>query len=149
MYLFFFFNPGRLLHSRSHPLFLTYLGVICNCSRGTRRRQGQPWKCRSAQLPSAVPFHLTTPCPAPRVQPLQLLHLWMSQMPKESGSLHAQVPFLECSPHFFLWATSVYPSSCCVKHHSPWDIFLSNTSPTPSQLLLGQDPQFHCHRPHF
>lgn len=27
--MYLFFNPGRLLHSRSHPLFLTYLGLVC------------------------------------------------------------------------------------------------------------------------
>lgn len=147
MYLFFF-NPRGLLHSRSHPLFLGYLGVACLVAAavapgGIRVNSGS---VRVLSFPPLSRFHLTTPCPATMFQPLQLCALWMSQIPNESGSLHVQFPFLECSPHFFLWPTSVYPSSCCVKHHSLRDIFLSNTSSTPLQLLLGQDPQSYCHR---
>ena len=129
----FFFNPRGLLHSRSHPLFLGYLGVAClavaaMAPGGIRVNSGS---VRVLSFPPLSRLHLTTPCPATMFQPLQLCALRMSQIPNESGSLHVQFPFLECSPHFFLWPTSVYPSSCCVKHHSLRDIFLSNTSSTP------------------
>lgn len=147
--MYLFFNPGRLLHSRSHPLFLTYLGLVCLIVAGMAPG-GIRVNYGSVRVLSSPPqFHLTTLCPATMLQPLQLLCFVMSQIPNELGSLHVQFPFLECSPHFFLWPTSVYPSSCCVKHHLLRDIFLSNTSRTPSLLLLGQDPQSHCHRSYF
>lgn len=103
--------------------------------------------------------------PAPRHDPQ--LHLTLHHPTHHVPTTSASIPaldrdlvnrglrmhyflFLECSPTFFLWPTSVYSSSLNLKFHSLREVSLSNI-PLPHLIATLTRPRcagLHPQRPH-